>query len=82
MGGLIEVFVLSFEQGAQKPDPAVFGAGLSALAAVTDEALMVGDRSGPDGAAVECGISTSLLPPLRRPDDRRLDRVLALTGNR
>jgi FMN phosphatase YigB (HAD superfamily) len=82
MGGLIDAFVLSFEQGVQKPDPAVFGAALSALAAVTDEALMVGDRSGPDGAAVEHGITTLLLPPLRSPDDRRLDRVLALTGNR
>jgi FMN phosphatase YigB (HAD superfamily) len=82
MGGLIDAFVLSFEQGVQKPDPAIFGAALSALAADTDATLMVGDRSGPDGAAVEQGITTLLLPPLRSPDDRRLDRVLALTGSR
>jgi len=41
---------------------------------------MVGDRSHPDGAAVEQGITTLLLPPLSNPSQRRLHHVLALTG--
>ncbi|PPK97738.1 FMN phosphatase YigB (HAD superfamily) [Kineococcus xinjiangensis] len=82
LGGLVDAFVLSFEQGAQKPDPAVFTAALHALGAAAEDTLMVGDRSGPDGAAVECGITTLLLPPLRSVDDHRLERVLALCGCR
>ena len=82
LDGLVDAFVLSFEQGAQKPDPAVFAAALRALGAAAGDTLMVGDRSGPDGAAVECGVTTLLLPPLRDVHDRRLDRVLALCGCR
>jgi FMN phosphatase YigB (HAD superfamily) len=62
----------------QKPDPAMFTRTLDALGVSPDEALMVGDRSRPDGAAVELGITTLLLPPLRHVADRRLDKVLAL----
>lgn len=79
LSSLIEVYVLSFEQGMQKPDPAIFGAALSGLETAAEQTLMIGDRSGPDGAAVESGITTLLLPPLRSPEDHRLDRVLALT---
>ncbi len=41
---------------------------------------MVGDRAGPDGPAVEQGIPTLLLPPLKHPEQRRLHHVLAMTG--
>jgi hypothetical protein len=41
---------------------------------------MVGDRSQPDGPAVEHGITTLLLPPLTHPGQRRLHHVLALVG--
>lgn len=78
LDGLVDAFVLSFEQGVQKPDPAMFAAALAATGATADETLMVGDRSGPDGAAVEQGITTLLLPPLREVGQRRLHRVLAL----
>jgi HAD superfamily hydrolase (TIGR01509 family) len=78
LGGLVEVFTLSFEQGVQKPDPAMFTRTLDALGVAPGDALMVGDRSRPDGAAVESGIPTLLLPPLRSPEDRRLHRVLSL----
>ena len=80
MEGLVDTFVLSFEQGVQKPDPAMFAAALEGLGAAAEDTLMVGDRSRPDGAAVECGITTLLLPPLRGVDDRRLHRVLQLCG--
>jgi HAD superfamily hydrolase (TIGR01509 family) len=77
---LIDVFTLSYEHGMQKPHPAMFTRTLEALGVPPDEALMVGDRSRPDGAAVELGITTLLLPPLRHAADRRLDKVLALCG--
>lgn len=78
LGGLVDVFTLSFEQGLQKPDPRMFERTLDALGVGPDEALMVGDRSRPDGAAVEQGITTLLLTPLRSVEDRRLHQVLAL----
>jgi FMN phosphatase YigB (HAD superfamily) len=80
MTGLVDVFVLSFEHGLQKPDPALFEHTLVALGTQADETLMVGDRARPDGAAVEHGITTLLLPTLEHPGQRRLHHVLALTG--
>ena len=80
LGGVVDVFPLSFEQGVQKPDPLMFTRTLDALGLAPAEALMVGDRSRPDGAAVEQGIPTLLLPPLRSVADRRLHLVLALCG--
>ncbi|APU15033.1 MULTISPECIES: HAD family hydrolase [Actinoalloteichus] len=78
LAGLVDVFTLSFEQGVQKPDRAMFDRTVTALGVDAADALMVGDRSGPDGAAIESGLTTLLLPPLRSTDDRRLHRVLAL----
>jgi len=80
LAGAIDVFVLSFEHGLQKPDPALFQYALAALGTQADETLMVGDRARPDGPAVEQGITTLLLPPLQHPGQRRLHHVLALTG--
>jgi HAD superfamily hydrolase (TIGR01493 family) len=74
----IDVFVLSFELGAQKPEPEIFQHALRALDATPDEVLMVGDRAGYDGAAVDLRITTLLLPPLTSVDDRRLHLVEAL----
>jgi len=78
LDNLVDVFTLSFEQGCQKPDPRMFTRTLSALGVEPDQALMVGDRSGPDGAAVEAGLTTLLLPPLRGVNDRRLHHITAL----
>jgi len=47
LAGLIDVFVLSFEQGLQKPDPALFEHALAALGTQAYETLMVGDRARP-----------------------------------
>ena len=80
LAGLVDVFSLSVELGAQKPDPRVFGATLAALGTAASETLIVGDRSHPDGAAVEHGIATLLLPTLRDPEHRRLHLVAALCG--
>ena len=78
---LIDVFTLSFEQGVQKPDPEMFSRTLDALGVAPSEALMVGDRSRPDGAAVESGMVTLLLPPLVLPRERRLHHVVSLCGS-
>ena len=78
LDGVVDVFTLSVEHGIQKPDPRMFTRTLRALGVQADQALMVGDRAEPDGAAVECGLTTLLLPPLTAPSQRRLHRVLAL----
>lgn len=82
LSGLIDVFVLSFEQGLQKPAPALFARTLAALETEAHETLMVGDRARPDGPAVEQGITTLLLPPLEHAAQRRLHHVVALAGLR
>jgi FMN phosphatase YigB (HAD superfamily) len=81
LADLVDVFTLSFEQGAQKPDPVMFGRALTALDAAADEALMVGDRARPDGGAVHQGLVTLLLPTLAGTGDRRLHHVLALCAS-
>lgn len=77
---VVSVYSLSFELGVQKPDPVVFTRTLDALGVPAQQALMVGDRSRPDGGAVEVGITTLLLPPLRTVHERRLHTVLQLCG--
>jgi FMN phosphatase YigB (HAD superfamily) len=78
LGDAVDVFMLSFEQGVQKPDAAMFLRALAALDVAPGEALFVGDRSGADGGAVEHGLVTLLLPTLTGVEDRRLHAVTAL----
>ncbi|MEU0183641.1 HAD-IA family hydrolase [Streptomyces sp. NPDC006207] len=80
LDGYVDRFVLSFEHGVCKPDPAIFRLALDELAVGPGEALMVGDRSAYDGAAVEAGIATLLVPPLAEATDERLHLVLASCG--
>lgn len=75
---LVDVWVLSYELGAAKPDAAVFVAALDRLGLPAADVLMVGDRGAWDGAAAGLGITTLLVPPLRAPDELRLHRVLHL----
>ncbi|HEY5456245.1 MAG TPA: HAD family hydrolase [Acidothermaceae bacterium] len=79
LSGLVDTFTLSFEEGVQKPDPLMFTRTLAALGCDPAAALMVGDRPRPDGGAVECGITTLLLPSLRNEHHQRLHHVLAMT---
>jgi HAD superfamily hydrolase (TIGR01509 family) len=80
LGGLVDAFVLSFEVGVQKPDPAIFRAALDALGTPPVGTLMVGDRLGPDGGAHALGMPTLLLPPLTDVRERRLGPVARLLG--
>ncbi len=78
LADLVASWTLSFEVGLAKPDPAVFRLACADLELPPGDVLMVGDRSGWDGAAVECGIATLLLPPLESPTASRLQAVLDL----
>ncbi|OKI30398.1 hypothetical protein A6A25_29400 [Saccharothrix sp. CB00851] len=76
----VDSFVLSFEHGVVKPDPAIFRIALDELGTAPGETLMVGDRSTHDGAGVEAGLPTLLVPPLRDVDNARLHLVTNLVG--
>uniref|UniRef100_UPI003B3BB23A HAD family hydrolase n=1 Tax=Pseudactinotalea sp. TaxID=1926260 RepID=UPI003B3BB23A len=75
---LVHTWTLSFEVGLAKPDPAIFRTALDGLGLPASDVLMVGDRAGWDGAAVDVGMTTLLLPPLGDPAEERLHRVLDL----
>lgn len=82
LADLVDAFVLSYEHGVQKPDPAIFELALAALGTRAEETLMVGDRPTHDGAAVEVGMPVLLVPPLRNVAERRLHHVQAVLGAR
>lgn len=77
-GRFIDDYVLSFEQGVQKPDPRMFEFALQLSGCARERTLMVGDRSTHDGAAAECGITTLVLPPLPTFGPRGLSMVRSL----
>jgi HAD superfamily hydrolase (TIGR01509 family) len=60
-GDLVEEFVLSYEVGRCKPDPAIFLKACAALRADPERTLMVGDTPA-DAAAVAAGCSVLILP--------------------
>ena len=71
-------FVLSFEVGAMKPDPRIFGIALERLGMTAGEALMVGDSEENDGAAREVGCAFALVDPL--PTDERPRGLVEAVG--
>lgn len=67
-------YVLSFEVGAVKPDPAIFQTALQRLRVSAEDTLMVGDSEEADGGARAVGCAFALVDPLptaRRPDGLR-----------
>ena len=76
----VDTFVLSFEEGIQKPDARMFQLALDQLDVTPSETLMVGDRPSHDGGAAAVGIATMILPPLQTLHDRGLRSVLDLCG--
>jgi HAD superfamily hydrolase (TIGR01509 family) len=69
--GYVDEFVLSFEVGAIKPDPAIFETALSRLGVEAEHAVMVGDSDKADGGARAVGCGFILVDPL--PTARRTD---------
>ncbi|CAG7618867.1 HAD family hydrolase [Actinacidiphila bryophytorum] len=81
LADLVDAFVLSFEVGSQKPDPAIFLAACAELGVPPRETLMVGDDRRADGGAAAVGCAVHLvehLPADSRPDGLR--GVLDLLG--
>ncbi len=75
---VVDAFVLSFEHGVQKPDPAIFRLALDELGVSPAQTLMVGDWASHDGPAVSLGMPTLLLPDLTDASHERLSHVLRL----
>ncbi|MGW0498903.1 HAD family hydrolase [Streptomyces sp. NPDC003007] len=70
----VDVYVLSYEHGIQKPDPRLFATACEALGADPRKTLMVGDDRRADGgaAALGCGVHfVDHLPAADRPDGLR-----------
>lgn len=68
-------YVLSFEVGAVKPDPAIFTAALQRLGVSAQETLMIGDSEEADGGARALGCAFALVDPL--PTAERPDGLIA-----
>lgn len=71
LAGYVDEFVLSFEVGVIKPDPAIFRVMLDRLGVAPENALMVGDSEEADGGAKALGCRFALVEPLptvQRPD--------------
>lgn len=67
----VDSFVLSFEEGLIKPDPAIFRLALGRLGVTAEQTLMVGDNADADGAARDLGCAFALVEPTtpeQRPD--------------
>ena len=78
LGDLIHTFVLSGEHGTIKPELRLFVIALEAVGVDAADALMVGDNHVNDGAAVEVGIRTLLLPPAAHVEPRGLWSIIDL----
>ena len=77
---LVSAYVLSGEHGTIKPELELFRIALATAGVRADEALMVGDNHVNDGAAIDVGIRTLLLPPVPSGSARGLASVLSLLG--
>ncbi|MGV0815853.1 HAD family hydrolase [Mycolicibacterium boenickei] len=71
----VDEFVLSFEVGVVKPDPAIFTTALERLGVPAQDTLMVGDSEEADGGARAVGCQFALVDPL--PTGERPDGLIA-----
>ena len=81
LDGLVDAYVLSYELGTQKPDPAIFRAACDTLGLSPSDVLMVGDNRTADGGAKALGCPVHFVDHL--PADERpagLTPVLDLLG--
>jgi HAD superfamily hydrolase (TIGR01509 family) len=79
LDALVDAFVLSYEVGRCKPDPAIFLRACGMVGADPERALMVGD-SPADAGAVRAGCAALVLPAAEPGHANGLDATLALTG--
>jgi HAD superfamily hydrolase (TIGR01509 family) len=76
---LVDEFVLSYEVGRLKPDPAIFLRACGLLGTDPERTLMVGD-SAADAGAVGAGCATLVLPAAEAGRTNGLNATLALAG--
>jgi HAD superfamily hydrolase (TIGR01509 family) len=75
---LVSAYVLSYELGVIKPDPAIFLNACHQVDVDPAAALMVGDSPGSDAGAVTAGVRTLLLPASPAGSTQGLDAVVSL----
>jgi HAD superfamily hydrolase (TIGR01549 family) len=78
LADLVDVCALSYEVGAEKPDPAIFLYACAHLGVDPRRALMVGDNPVRDGGSVHAGIRAFILPTEHRTGERGLAQVFGL----
>ncbi len=81
LDGLIHTFVLSGDHGTIKPELELFRIALAAVGVAPEHALMVGDNHINDGAAIDVGIRTLLLPAVPSGAPRGLWSVMDLVDS-
>jgi HAD superfamily hydrolase (TIGR01509 family) len=77
----VSAYVLSYELGVVKPDPAIFLNACQQVDVDPEAALMVGDSPGSDAGAVTAGVRTLLLPASPAGSTQGLDAVLSLVSS-
>ncbi|CAL9550287.1 HAD family hydrolase [Streptomyces sp. enrichment culture] len=84
LADLVNAFVLSYEHGVQKPDPALFRTACQALGLPPEQVVMVGDDRHADTGALALGCPVHLvdhLPVYARPAGLRPVLDLIRKGN-
>ncbi|HEY7272132.1 MAG TPA: HAD-IA family hydrolase [Actinoplanes sp.] len=76
---LVDAFVLSYEVGRCKPDPAIFLSACAVLGTAPERTLMVGDTPA-DAGAVKAGCAALVLPAAEPGRANGLSATLALAG--
>jgi HAD superfamily hydrolase (TIGR01509 family) len=79
LAGLVDAFVLSYEVGRCKPDPAIFLRACGMLGTEPERTLMVGDTPA-DAGAVRAGCAALVLPAAEPGRANGLGATLALAG--
>ncbi|RIV41641.1 HAD family hydrolase [Micromonospora radicis] len=77
LADLVDAFVLSYEVGRCKPDPAIFWRACGMLGVDPEQALMVGDTAA-DAGAVAAGCTALVLPTADPGRPNGLGSVLSL----
>jgi HAD superfamily hydrolase (TIGR01509 family) len=77
---LITAYVLSYEIGVCKPDPAIFEHACATLGVPPEATLMVGDTAA-DAAAAQIGCRTHLVPAAGPGSTNNLTEVLHLSSH-
>nr|WP_042198311.1 HAD-IA family hydrolase [Kibdelosporangium sp. MJ126-NF4]CEL23326.1 N-formylglutamate deformylase [Kibdelosporangium sp. MJ126-NF4]CTQ94488.1 N-formylglutamate deformylase (EC 3.5.1.68) [Kibdelosporangium sp. MJ126-NF4] len=61
---LVSEFVLSFQEGAMKPDARLFTVACERLGVPPEQVLMIGDSEEADGGAAKIGCAVAIVDPL------------------